>query len=204
MTHNIDNARQNKGFLTVEETINLYGNNNTVLDPNSVLIGANVAVGNNNIFYPNVILECQSEGSISVGDDNIFYSGTYILSLGGLIEIGSNNEFGTGGCVIKTFKPDTSIAIGDGGRYCNGANISGDTTLGSGSQIIGTIVAQDCSLDGGGTYQEPDPDKRAGVLKGFGLTRNISVGVGRVANGAGNFADVPIEWQRQYHPKASE
>lgn len=197
-------ARQSKSFLTIEEAIERYGANNTILDFYSVLIGSNVSMGKGNIFYPDVIIECRDEGAVSIGDDNVFYPGTFILSNDGPIRIGDSNEFGTSGCTIKTFKADTSVVIGNGGRYCDGVSISGATNLGSGSQIMGAIVAQNCSLEAGGTYLEPDPDKRAGVLKGFGLARNIKIGIGQVVNGSGNFADAPVEWQQQYHPKVSE
>jgi len=60
---------------------------------------------------------------------------------------------------------------------------------------------QNCTLADGGTFQEPNPDERGAVLKGFGLARNIVLETGRVINGGGNFADFPIEQQSAYHPK---
>jgi len=51
------------------------------------------------------------------------------------------------------------------------------------------------------TYRDTDPDRRAAVLKGFGLARGITLEAGQVVNGAGNFSKAPVEWQRTYHPK---
>jgi len=194
-------ARQSKGFLSVDELAAAYGKQNTILDPYSVLISKHAIIGSGNTIYPNVILECQGDGTIAIGDDNTFYPGTYILSSAGAVKIGNGNEFGPAGLTIKANMPDALIVIGDNGRYCDGASIMGKTTLGSGSQILGNITVQGCSLAAGGDFQEQDPDKRAAVLKGFGLARGITLEVGRVVNGVGNFADAPIEWQRDYHPK---
>lgn len=94
-----------------------------------------------------------------------------------------------------------NIKIGDSGRYCDGANIIGETVLGNGSQILGSITVQNCTLADGGTFQETDPDKRAAVLKGFGLARNISLRVGEVVNGLGDFSKAPVERQSFYHSK---
>lgn len=117
------------------------------------------------------------------------------------MKIGNGNEFGPAGITIKANMSDALIAVGDDGRYCDGASIMGKTNLGSGSQVLGNITVQGCTLAAGGTHQEPDPDKRAAVLKGFGLARGITLEVGQVVNGAGKFADAPVEWQHDYHPK---
>ncbi len=194
-------ARQSKGFLSVDELISVIGKDNTILSPDSVLVADGVAIGKGNVFYPNVVIERQGEGAITIGDNNTFYPGTYILNSAGAITIGSSNEFGSGGCTIKANLPDAQIVIGDGGRYSDGASIMGKTTLGSGSQVLGNITVQGCSLAAGGTYQTPDPDDRAAVLKGFGLARGITLDKGQVVNGAGNFANAPMEWQHDYHPK---
>lgn len=197
----ITTARHHKGFLSIDELIGAAGKNNTILDPASVLVADGVTIGKGNVFYPNVVIERQGEGVITIGDNNTFYPGTYILSSAGTITIGSNNEFGSGGCTIKANTPDARIVIGDGGRYSDATSIMGKTTLGSGSQVLGNITVQGCSLAAGGTYQAPDPDDRAAVLKGFGLARGINLDRGQVVNGAGNFANAPVEWQRSYHPK---
>lgn len=199
--HNlIDNARKKQKFLSAAEVLVAYGETNSILDT-SVLISEGVEIGDNNVFYPNVVIERQGEGKISIGNNNIFYPGTYILSSAGSIVVGDKNEFGTSGCTIKANMPDAAIVIENGGRYCNGANIMGKTSLGDGSQVLGNITVQGCKLAAGGTFQTPDPDERAAVLKGFGLARGIALEKGQVVNGSGNFAERPVEWQRDYHPK---
>lgn len=193
-------ARQSKGFLPTDDLATTLGQHNTILD-SSVLISKNAVIGNSNTFYPNVVIECQGEGQITIGDNNTFYPGTYILSSAGAVKIGSNNEFGPAGLTIKANMADALIAVGDNGRYCDGASIMGKTNLGSGSQVLGNITVQGCMLAAGGTHQEPDPDKRAAVLKGFGLARGITLEAGQVVNGSGKFADASVEWQHAYHPK---
>lgn len=200
MDDHIAAARQTKGFLSAQSLVNSVGKKNTIFDP-SVLIGKDVVIGKGNTFYPNVIIECRAGCKVVIGDNNIFYPGVFILGTGGLIRIGSGNEFGTGGCTIKANMSDAEIIIGDNGRYCDGVSIMGKTDLGSGSQVLGAITVQSCVLAEGGSYQESDPDKRAAVLKGYGLARGLTLQTGQVVNGSGNFATAPVEWQRDYHPK---
>lgn len=204
MNDNTSRARQSKGFLSADDLAATVGQQNTILDPHSVLISKSASIGTGNTFYPNVIIECQGDGAITIGNDNTFYPGTYVLSSAGAVKIGNSNEFGPAGLVIKANMGDALIAVGDKGRYCDGASIMGKTSLGSGSQVFGNITVQGCTLAGGGNFQEPDPDNRASVLKGFGLARGISLEVGQVVNGSGNFADAPVEWQHDYHPKPAK
>jgi hypothetical protein len=194
-------TRQARGFLDAPDTIGEIGADNFILDPYSLLISKGVRIGTGNVFYPNVVIETQGDGVIVIGDNNIFYPGTYLLSSAGSITVGRDNEFGASGCTVKANTPDAQIIISDGGRYCDGASIVGKTSLGSGTQVLGAITVQDCSLASGGTFQTPDPDERAAVLKGFGLARGITLEKGQVVNGSGNFASRPIEWQHDYHPK---
>lgn len=196
-----DNTRHELQFLTVGAVRQMVAIENNVLDPYSLIISRDVQIGTGNTFYPNVIIERTGDAELSIGDNNTFYPGTYLLSSAGGLAIGNENEFGTGGCTIKANNPEAHIRIGDGGRYCDGANIMGNTTLESGTQVLGAITVQGCTLEQGGTYKEPDPDKRAAVLKGFGVARGLTLAAGEVVNGTGNFATSPVERQRAYHPK---
>ena len=200
MTNIFNLQRSRNKFHTLESLIQTVGKYNTILD-DSVLIGKDVKVGSNNTFYPSVVIEQRGSGKITIGDGNIFYPGVYILSSDGEIIIGNHNDFGPAGATIKANTSDALITIGDYGRYCDGTSIMGKTTLGSGSQILGNITVQSCTLADGGTFQEPNPDERGAVLKGFGLARNLILEAGQVINGVGNFADFPIEQQSAYHPK---
>lgn len=193
--------RKEKGFLEIPKMITTVGQSNLVLDPYSVLISAGVEVGSDNTFYPNVVIERSGDAVITIGNGNVFYPGTYIVGSAGNIRIGNGNEFGPNGCAIMANVPDASVAIGDNGRYNSGASIMGRTELGTGSQVLGSITVQSCKLAGGETFKDPDPDSRAAVLKGFGLARGITLEIGQVVNGSGNFAEAPVEMQRDYHPK---
>lgn len=200
MSDIIPQARQQKDFLSADDLAAGIGQQNTILD-SSVLISKKATIGSGNTFYPNVVIECQGDGQVSIGDNNTFYPGTYILSSAGAVKIKNGNEFGPAGLTVKANSAAALVTIGNNGRYCDGARIMGTTDLGNGSQILGNITVQDCTLTAGGTHQEPDPDKRAAVLKGFGLARGITLEAGQVVNGSGNFADAPVKWQRDYHPK---
>ncbi len=196
----ISERRSEKGFLTDAELAESLAKNNTILD-DSILISKVAVIGVNNTFYPGVVIEQQGDGKITIGDGNVFYPGTYVLSTAGEITIGNHNEFGPAGVMIKANMPDALITIAGNGRYCDNVSVMGKTMLGTGSQILGNITVQNCTLAGGGNFQDPDPDKRAAVLKGFGLARNITLKIGQVINGVGNFADSPVEQQSTYHPK---
>jgi hypothetical protein len=83
----------------------------------------------------------------------------------------------------------------------HGPEIMGRCQLDSGTQIIGPIRIQNCNLEAGDSYKEPDPETRGGLLKGFGVARNLTVHQGEVINGQGNFEQSQIEQQSAYHPK---
>ncbi len=197
----IDQQRAAQGFRGVSDLLNLVDQGNTILDPFSVLISISVILGENNLFFPNVIVQAKDGGELSVGDGNVFYPNTLILAEKGKVSIGNENQFGDGGCSIKANMPDAEIHIGDHGRYINGAQIIGKTTLGSGSQVIGPVTVQNCTLEEGGDYRSSDADLRAGLLKGSGLARGITVPQGKVLNGSGTFKQEDMEDQSKYHPK---
>lgn len=198
----INYHRRQRGFMTVSRLLEVY-DRNVILDPLSILISEGIEIGQDNVIYPNVVLECQNQGTMTIGSRNTFYPGTLLLADRGKIVIGSNNEFGDGGLRIKANMPDAIIRVGDMGRYMNGPEIMGKCTLGSGSQILGAITVQNCSLDDGESYHNPNPDLRGGLLKGFGLARNLKVKQGEVINGKGSFEQVNIERQAGYHPPSS-
>ncbi len=201
MLHKIDEQRESRGFHRISELLRLSEQGNTFLDPFSTLISKSVVLGDNNLFYPNVTIEANRGGVIVVGNANAFYPNTYILAEEGKVSVGDDNQFGDGGCSLKANRSDAEITVGDNGRYINGAQIIGRTTLGSGSQVIGPITVQDCTLEAGEDFQSSDPDLRAGLLKGTGLARGIVVPKGKVLNGAGTFEQDSIEAQSKYHPK---
>lgn len=198
----IDAHRAARGFMAVAELLDVLGaGQNIVLDPFSILVSKGVEIGSGNVLYPNVIIEATNAGGIRIGGGNVFYPGTMLLADRGSVAIGDSNEIGSGGVQIKAAIPDAAIHIGSEGRYMNGAAIVGQCTLGSGSQVLGAITVEGCTLEPGDSYKGADPDMRAGVLKGFGVARNLTVKQGEVINGRGNFSEAPVERQVTYHPK---
>lgn len=196
----IDSQRHKQGFLSITELLDAY-QTSTVLDPFSTLISDGVVMGANNVLYPNVIIEARNGGTIHIGGDNIFYPGTLLFADGGKIEIGNNNIFGDGGVRIKANRPDAHIVFGDLGRYMNNPEMMGQCRFGNGTQILGAITVQNCVLGAGESYTHTDPDARGGLLKGYGLARNLTVEQGAVINGRGDFQQSQIERQASYHPK---
>lgn len=186
-------------FHNPQELVNEFGRTNSILAPFATLISRGVVIGKNNTIYPNVVIERADDGRIEIGDNNTIFPGAHILSSAGVVKIGHNNELGPAGITIQAKAEESLISIGDNGRYNGNPSIMGKAALGSGSQILGNIVVQNCQLTGGGGFNEPDPDKRAAVLKGFGLARNLILETGQVVNGAGDFSNVPVQWQREYH-----
>lgn len=198
----INAQRIARGFMSINQMLErLSSGKNIVLDPFSTLISDGVEIGESNTFYPNVILEAMHGGTITLGNSNLFYPSSFLLADQGRITVGDSNEFGSGGLQIKANMPTSSIQIGNNGRYMNGAEIMGQCVLGSGSQILGAISVQNCTLEAGESYKGSQPETRAALLKGFGLARNLTVKQGEVINGQGKFEQSAIEQQAAYHPK---
>jgi hypothetical protein len=197
----IDLVRRHSGFLTIAETIKLIDTNNQIFDPFSVLIGSEIEIGIGNIFYPGTTLLSVTGHTISIGDRNIFYSGCLLEATHGEIRIGDDNQFGEGGFTAKANRSGSHIQIGNSGRFLNNPSVFGETTLGDGTQILGRIQVDSCRLDSGGGHNEPDPDKRGGLLKGSGVARNLHVPIGHVISAQGDFADGRLLPQLHFHPK---
>ena len=173
---------------------------NLVLDPFSLLIGVGVRFGRGNMFRPHVEIMAEAGGSVVVGDDNRFLSGCAIRANAGRVMIGNSNWLGEGRLVIDADRADAAIVIGDEGRYRYGAVIRGKATLGSGSQVLGPVIVEDCSLWAGGSFLESDPDQRGGVLKGVGPARGLTVPRGQVIASYGPFAQHAMQPQHFFHP----
>ncbi len=164
----IDAARLACGFLPMSQMMEILDGNH-VLDPFSTLVSAGVSAGKNNIFYPGVTLKASSGAEIRLGDDNIVHSGSHFEASNGNILIGSKNQFGEGGFTAKANRPGAEIRIGSHGRFLNNPALFGRCMLGDGSQILGNITVDTCTLSDGGSFQEDDPDMRGGLLKGSGV-----------------------------------
>lgn len=201
LSDHLDQVRREQGLLSIDDVIGLSRRGNIIYDPCSVLISSHAVIGHGNTFFPGVYLFCAGSGVLEIGNDNTFHTNALVEASVGNIRIGSHNQFGEGGFTAKANRPGASIEIGDGGRYLNGAAVFGTATLGSGSQILGAITADGCRLEAGGSFREPDPDRRAGLLKGAGVARDITVPAGHVIVGAGTFSASDLQLQSNFHPK---
>ncbi len=199
---NIDAQRKNNGYRTLSETMELATYGNTILDPFSTLISSTAKIGTGNTFYPNIVIHADDTETIVIGNENIFYAHSYLEASGGTITIGSNNQFGPeGGVTVKANTPDSAIRIGDHGRYLGGVTILGNSTLGNGAQILGSITFESSSLEAGGSYREQEPDLRAAVAKGRGLIRNQNIQQGHVAVLGEASTALNILPQSHFHPR---
>ena len=201
LLESINQQRASRGFYLLAELFEQHMRANVILDPFSTLISRSVELGSGNMFYPNVLIESQAGGRITIENENTFFPGTLIRANGGHIRIGSGNSFGEGGATLMTNTPEALLIVGDAGRYCLGAQLSGPNRCGHGAQVLGAILVQGCELGDGASYAHPDPDQRGGVLKGAGIARNLRVGQGEVINGRFDFAQAAVERQSAYHPK---
>jgi hypothetical protein len=198
-----DQQRRDRGLRTVDEILELAESGTVVLDPYSVLIGARVVLGKENVLYPGVVIECAADAKCVLGDRNTLLPGTFISAgPGGSVVIGNDSQIGEGGTRIIAAGDEASM--GNGVRLSSGALVVAAAELGHGCQILGQVTAQDVVLAGGADHTHPDPDHRGAVLKGFGRARGVQLGVGEVVNGSGNFDDAPVERQRHYHPNAPQ
>ncbi len=197
----LNTLRRERGLMTIDEIMALISAGNAILDPFSTLISSGVTLGSGNTLYPCVSLLCADGMQLAMGNGNIFHSNTLIEASMGPVIIGNGNQFGEGGFTAKANRAGAAISIGDTGRYLNGAAVFGETTLGTGSQLLGAVTVDDCHLAPGGSFREPDPDLRAGLLKGSGVARNLTVPAGHVIVGTGAFALEALERQSLHHPK---
>ena len=197
MRAGVDAARAAAGFRSVEDVAALSAACR-IFDPNSILISRSVDIAPGNVFYPAVVIEAGPETRVMIGEGNVFWPGTTIVARGGRISIGARNEFGPGGATLILDAGE--ISIGDDGRYREGAVIHSRCRLGSGTQILGPIQAQDCSLEAGASHKDTEPDRRGGVLKGAGRARGLHVGRGQVILGEGRFDLKDLKPQSFFHP----
>lgn len=199
-----DLSRSKLGFLSVMEVESLAEAGVLILDTNSTLIASAARVKAGATLYPGVVVRADSASHIEIGEGTVLYPGTLLLAEdGGSIHIGDRCELGPGGVQIKANRPGARIEVHDEARLLNGCEVMGNSMIGTGAQILGSITAQSVRLEGGlGGYSWGDPDERGAVLKGTGLARNIELRRGDVLNGSGSFDDATVERQLSYHPRA--
>jgi len=189
-------------YLTLEELLNIHGDKNTIFDPFSLLISRDVKIGYGNIFYPNVVILLKNGGSLHIGNENIFFPGTFICADVGSIFIGSQNEIGEGGISLKANHQEAHISMADSGRYLGNAQIMGHSTFGHGCQVLGPLLLQNVTLEGGESFTFHDPDSRGAVLKNLSPLRNLTLKKGEVLNYQSSL-NLNFEKERQssYHKK---
>lgn len=195
-----DAARAACGYLTLSAMMDVLEGNH-VLDPFSTLLSEGVTLGRNNVLYPGVTLKAAGGARIDLGDGNILHAATLFEASEGRILVGNDNQFGEGGFTAKANRPGADIRIGDHGRYLNNPSVFGTCRLGDGTQLLGAIVVDSCSLEDGGSYLDADPDLRGGLLKGSGVARNLTVPRGMVIAGNGTFRAEDLLPQTHFHPK---
>ena len=192
----INDARAKNGFMSIDDLYELT-KTNTIYDIFSIIISSTVRIGIGNIIYPNVVIE-SDKSLVDICDNNTFYSGTRIVAKNGKVIIGTNNEIGENSVSIKS--ENTKIEVKNECRLNNCAQLLCNSYFGNGSQVLGNIKVINCNLYDGLSYKEINPNKRGGVLKGFGIANNLNIGIGKVINGKGIMTIDMIEDQEKYHP----
>lgn len=195
----IDIRREKAGLMTLADLESLSDRGNSILDPFSAIISKSVHIGSSNIFYPGVCILSDGNGEITIGDRNTFHCNSHLEASNGSISIGSSNQFGTGGFFVKANREGSNIIIADFGRYLNGPTIMGASCLASGSQVLGQISLYNCNLEAGDSFLGAVPDDRAGLIKGFGVARDLVVPKGYVISGNGVFCQEDMVRQSVHH-----
>jgi carbonic anhydrase/acetyltransferase-like protein (isoleucine patch superfamily) len=196
-----DAARERLGFLSEAGIIALSRLGIMLPDPGSVLVSGDVRLAEDVVLWPNVILQISAGGRITIGRGTNLFPGTRIVASGGSVTIGARTEIGEeGGFTLKAGAGET-IEIGDGARLLGGGSLTLSNRIGRGAQILGPVRCQNCLLGDGGTYRDPEPDARGGVLKGSGVARGIEVPQGHVIQAFGLFAEAVMRRQSYFHPK---
>lgn len=200
----VDRVRRAHGFIGITATTALAARGVTVFDPFSTLVSADAVLDPGIVLWPNVVVQVLQGGSLRIAAGTVLFSGTRIVARGGHVTIGREVEIGEeGGFTIRADAPDIAIAIGDGARLVGGGSLALANTIGRGAQVLGPIGLQNCRLGDGGSYREPDPDLRGGVLKGSGIARGIDVPRGHVIQAFGLFNEAPLRRQSHFHPKTT-
>lgn len=201
----VDKYRILQNFYTVDEVINIIAKDNIVYDPYSLLISKNVKLGKKNVFYSNVIIKNDSSSVLIINDSNVFSSNVCIVAEnGGEVNVGNNNFFDNGPISVKANINTSKIVFKDDGRYDGKINIYGICEFGSGSQILGNINIYNCKLKSGFSFRHPNPDERAGLIKGCGTAKDLIVPKGKVINGRNIFDQNKLENQSTYHPNKKD
>lgn len=199
-----DTTRRLMGFLSLNATRALAKGTILIPDPGSVLVSSDVILGDGVVLWPNTILQAMDGGSIHIGAETILFPGTRLVANGGQIRIGAQAEIGEeGGFTIKVGEREV-VDIGDGARLLGNGSLIGPNSIGRGAQILGPIRCQNCRLGDGGTYRDPEPDARGGVLKGSGVARNIDVPCGHVIQAFGLFSEGTLRPQSYFHPPQAD
>lgn len=198
----IDLARERAGFLSVGDLLERAAAGVLVLDPFSTLVSPQVGLAAGVTLWPGVTVQATNGGRIAIGEGTVLHSGTRIVADGGLVAIGAGTEIGEeGGFTIRTGGAGNRIEIGSGARLLGGGSLTLDNRIGNGAQVLGPIRMQNCVLGGGGTWRDPEPDERGGVLKGGGVARRIEVPTGMAIQAFGLFSEAPLRPQSHFHPK---
>lgn len=197
-----DKARQALGFLSLSATAALADRGIILPDSASVLISEGVGLSAGVVLWPGTIVQVQGGGRVGIGTGTNLFPGTRIVAAGGTVTIGAKAEIGEEGGFTLKADAGAEIAIGDGARLLGGGSLTLSNRIGRGAQILGPIRCQNCRLGDGGSYREPDPDRRGGVLKGMGVARNLDVPQGHVIQAFGLFAEAPMRRQSFFHPRA--
>lgn len=200
----IDLARQKHGFMSLAETAALMQQRISVLDPHSTLIAVSAVLEPGVVLWSGTAIEADATATVTLGSGTVLFPGTRIIARSGRIEIGRDVEIGEdGGFTLRADRKDITISIGDAVRLMGGSSLALNNRIGRGAQIIGAIRAQNCRLGDGGSFRDPEPDSRSGVLKGHGVAGDIDVPQGYVIEAFSLFADVPLRWQSFFHPRTS-
>ncbi|MCM0021661.1 MAG: hypothetical protein NBV67_16840 [Tagaea sp.] len=197
----LDAARRAEDFLAIDALLELAARGVRVFDPYSALISKAVVFAGTCRIEPCVFLATKRDGTIWIGDGAELAAGTRAEAFGGRIVLGPGVEIGRdGGFTLLAHEAD--LEIGARARLAGGGSVSAGCRIGAGAQIIGRIQARAVDLAGGASHADPDPDRRGGVLKGFGVAHGVRAGLGEVVQAFGDFRAAPLRRQRDFHPEA--
>ncbi|MGZ5496592.1 MAG: hypothetical protein ACXWFO_07545, partial [Candidatus Aminicenantales bacterium] len=128
------------------------------------------------------------------------FPGARIVARDGRVIVGGTVEIGEeGGFTVKA-EADETTEIGSGARLLGGGSLTSSNRIGRGAQILGPIRCRNSHLGDGGSYRDPEPDERGGVLKGSGVAHQVAVPKGHVIQAFGLFADGVMRRQSYFHP----
>jgi len=148
--------RKAHGYWSPSDLLALAQDGIVVHDPYGSLVSRSVRLNPGVITYPGVVIQCDERSQCTIGPGVVLWAGSSVHALnGGQVHLRESTALGEHGGEVRADHPNAVIRTGALVRIAHGAQITGVSTLGGGSQVVGHIAARSVTLAAGGDHTEP-------------------------------------------------